>query len=376
MGDAFVPCTSAGAEVKSNMGKRTWDFFVAHASADRELAEGLYELLSPQFRVFLDSRSLVPGDDWDQAIAKAQTESAISLILVSSNTENAYYQREEVASAIDMARNDRDQHRVVPIYVGGREAVANNLPYGLRLKHGISLIAPDGLPEIAEQLKKNLRSSLAMPPAEIVIRHKNRLSIGRALRLLPKAEFDPQGFLGRAERKYVFIGDYDEQRNRTARQILSNLGVGDSFERIDNSNVEWIALTFDIGELNAHKLDLKPATWKAAFRILSDPKRIGCFQASEEEREKLGIRPRDYYSADQMYWYERLTTPERRNTRQSQDYYIQEVLGIRNLCFDGSGITDSSSVPSRIFFITNCPVAHISYSMQELGTPDDQIALD
>jgi hypothetical protein len=98
MGDAFVPCTSAGAEVKSNMGKRTWDFFVAHASADRELAEGLYELLSPQFRVFLDSRSLVPGDDWDQAIAQAQTESAISLILVSSNTENAYYQREEVAS--------------------------------------------------------------------------------------------------------------------------------------------------------------------------------------------------------------------------------------------------------------------------------------
>ena len=75
-------------------------------------------------------------------------------------------------------------------------------------------------------------------------------------------------------------GDYDEQRNRTARQILSNLGVGDSFERIDNSNVEWIALAFDIGELNAHKLDLKPATWKAAFRLLSDPKRIGCFQAS------------------------------------------------------------------------------------------------
>lgn len=35
MGDAFVPCTSAGGEVKSNMGKRNWDFFVAPAGADR-----------------------------------------------------------------------------------------------------------------------------------------------------------------------------------------------------------------------------------------------------------------------------------------------------------------------------------------------------
>src|SRR6202022_883153 len=99
------------------------------------------------------------------------------------------YQREEVASAIDMARNDRDQHRVVPIYVGGREAVANNLPYGLRLKHGIPLIATDGLPEIAEQLKKNLRSSLAMPPAGFVIRQKTGCSFGRALRLLLRRKF-------------------------------------------------------------------------------------------------------------------------------------------------------------------------------------------
>ena len=80
--------------------------------------------MSPQFRVFLDSRSLVPGDDWDQAIAQAQTESAISLILVSSNTENAYYQREEVASAIDMIAISIVSCRSM---FGGREAVANNL---------------------------------------------------------------------------------------------------------------------------------------------------------------------------------------------------------------------------------------------------------
>jgi hypothetical protein len=46
---------------------------------------------------------LVPGDDWDQAIAQAQAESAVSLVLVSAKTEKTYYQREEIAAAIDMA---------------------------------------------------------------------------------------------------------------------------------------------------------------------------------------------------------------------------------------------------------------------------------
>jgi len=50
-----------------------------------------------------------------QAIAPAQAESAVSLVLVSAKKEKAYYQREEIAAAIDMARDDQDPRRVVPI---------------------------------------------------------------------------------------------------------------------------------------------------------------------------------------------------------------------------------------------------------------------
>ena len=141
-----------------------------------------------------------------------------------------------------------------------------------------------------------------------------------------------EGLLGNYERRYVFVGDYAEQRHRTLRQILSNLLIGDAFERVSNSNVRWLALCFEIGELNSRKLDLKPATWKAALRVLSDPRRVGCFRAKNEEYTALGRPPGDYYSGDQDYWYGRLIVDVRRYTSEGADHYIH-ILGIDWLCF-------------------------------------------
>lgn len=75
------------------------------------------------------------GDDWDIELAKAQQNSAITLVLVSAKTERAYYQREEIASAIAMARDENLNHRVIPIYLDNTEDV----PYGLRLKQGLKI---------------------------------------------------------------------------------------------------------------------------------------------------------------------------------------------------------------------------------------------
>jgi hypothetical protein len=41
-----------------------WDFFLAHAGADSQTAVALYEALSQKARVFLDERSMLPGDPW------------------------------------------------------------------------------------------------------------------------------------------------------------------------------------------------------------------------------------------------------------------------------------------------------------------------
>jgi SpoVK/Ycf46/Vps4 family AAA+-type ATPase len=130
-----------------------WDFFLAHAGGDVSTAEKLYELLTP-YQVFLDSRSLLPGDDWDQELSIAQSQAMITIVLVSSNTDNAYYQREEIAAAISMAREDKTKHRVVPVFLDDTSTSANKVPYGLRLKHGLYVSHEGGLAAIAERLRE------------------------------------------------------------------------------------------------------------------------------------------------------------------------------------------------------------------------------
>ncbi len=127
-----------------------WDIFLAHAGADSETAEELYELLAPHCKVFLDSRSLLLGDDWDRELASAQRSALVTVVLVSPNTGDAYYQREEIAAAISMARKDKDKHRVIPVFLDGEDT--KDVPYGLRLKHGIRLSPDRGTKEVAAEL--------------------------------------------------------------------------------------------------------------------------------------------------------------------------------------------------------------------------------
>ena len=129
-----------------------WDFFLAHAGADLSAAEQLYVLLEPHSKVFLDSRCLMLGDDWDQELALAQSNSLVSVVLVSSRTDNAYYQREEIAAAIDMARRNREDHRVVPVYLDNALAERSAIPYGLRLKHGLSVAETGDFQQVAGRL--------------------------------------------------------------------------------------------------------------------------------------------------------------------------------------------------------------------------------
>ncbi|MGX7672021.1 toll/interleukin-1 receptor domain-containing protein [Plantactinospora sp. DSM 117369] len=356
-----------------------WDFFIAYATADRAAAEELYDLLSPPFRVFLDQRSLLPGDDWDSRLPAAQRSAAVTLVLISGGTDRAYYQREEIAQAVELSRREDGLHRVVPILLD-ESAGAAHLPYGLRLKQAVPVTDAGGLRQVAERLRDTLRHCLALSPDELLRRYEERTVVERAVRLVPRDGFDPTGQLGLSTRKYVFVGDYEEQRHRTLRQILANLWIGDAFEQVDNSNGPWLALTFDLGELNRRKMDLLPATWKAAFRILSDPSRAGCFEATDEERTLLGRPPRNYYSDDQQAWYSSCTIRERRYTPWGTDYFIREVLGISWLCFTGTGITQgtrrSTGLPSRVFFVRNLPLRSIDYQIQDLGVPDDDTVLE
>ena len=108
-------------------------------------------MLAAKCRVFLDSQCLLPGDDWDLKLSEAQARSRITVVIVSEVTGQAYYEREEIATAIAMARENENLHRVVPIFLEKLPPDAA-LPYGLRLKHGISASPPGDIASVAEQL--------------------------------------------------------------------------------------------------------------------------------------------------------------------------------------------------------------------------------
>src|SRR5262245_46283872 len=130
----------------------TYDFFIAHAGSDTAQAEELYAFLVPRARVFLDSKSIRLGDDWDAAIEQAQRASFVTIVIVSSRTERAYYQRVEIAAAIAMARRQGERHRVVPLFLEDNPET-DAIPYGLGLKHGLKLSDRLTLAGAAERLQ-------------------------------------------------------------------------------------------------------------------------------------------------------------------------------------------------------------------------------
>lgn len=125
----------------------SWDFFLAHAGPDLAIAEDLYGLLAPYCKVFLDKSNLLLGDQWDRKLGSAQGSSLVTVVLISKHTNEAYYQREEISAALDMARHEESGHRVVPVYLEDIKP-----PYGLQNIHGSYVYASGGLKAVAEEL--------------------------------------------------------------------------------------------------------------------------------------------------------------------------------------------------------------------------------
>jgi hypothetical protein len=133
-----------------------WDFFLAHAGADLEAARKLKRQLEPPAEVFLDDEDISLGQNWNQVLSDALRSSLIHIIMVSPKTEEAYYQGEEIAVAIQMAREDPHTRRVVPLYINSR-GVPKSVPYGLKSKHGLSVADENDLATAKERLLRTLQ---------------------------------------------------------------------------------------------------------------------------------------------------------------------------------------------------------------------------
>lgn len=59
----------------------------------------------------------------------------MTIVVVSNKSDRAYYEREEIAAAIELSRSMPTRHRVIPVYIG--DTLGGPIPYGLRIKHGL-----------------------------------------------------------------------------------------------------------------------------------------------------------------------------------------------------------------------------------------------
>jgi hypothetical protein len=133
-----------------------WDIFIAHASTNKANAEQLYDRLKEGgHSVFLDARTLQPGDYWYREIPRALATARIMVVLIASSDESSHYLHDEIVQAIDRGRTSGSP-RVIPVYLDGLLPQGKVPPYGLGVVQGIDARAVGGLGAVADQLERLL----------------------------------------------------------------------------------------------------------------------------------------------------------------------------------------------------------------------------
>lgn len=122
----------AAAAAAPTQGPETldWDVFIIHAGADRAQARQLYEALSlAGVQVYLDKARLRPSDRWPTRLVEAMRRTRVFLVLVSSHWDEGWYNDDEVARAISLARAGEGRV-ILPVDLEPERTPTHDLPYG------------------------------------------------------------------------------------------------------------------------------------------------------------------------------------------------------------------------------------------------------
>jgi hypothetical protein len=153
------------------------EFFICYPSPNRDAANALSWFLQDRKRlVVLDTEAIALGEAWDAKLSTELEQASVAVVLVSSNSAQAYYQREEISRAIRLARKASDRRHVVPVMLPG--ATEADLPYGLSIVQGLDASKSGGLERIAQILDEKFPKREVSAP---ILRRDQVL--GAALRL-------------------------------------------------------------------------------------------------------------------------------------------------------------------------------------------------
>ncbi|HEX2874562.1 MAG TPA: TIR domain-containing protein, partial [Polyangiaceae bacterium] len=136
--------------------QKAYDYFISYASENANWARTLRSMLPRTASVFF-AEEVPKGQDWETTIRRAITGTRNFVVLVSSASSSATYQRAEVDFALRAAEVDPGM-RITPVCVGiGDDA----LPLGLNLKQAIVITTADEMPQaVAHLVRKPVESGV------------------------------------------------------------------------------------------------------------------------------------------------------------------------------------------------------------------------
>jgi len=130
-----------------------YDFFIAYATPDRRQAQELCWLLEDDScKVFLDEQDLRLGTLWQPTLREALEASRAIVVLVSTHADDAFYQQEEIARAIQLTRDKARAHTVIPVILEKLPQGAVSMPYGMSSLQARDATRSGGLKRVAAEL--------------------------------------------------------------------------------------------------------------------------------------------------------------------------------------------------------------------------------
>jgi hypothetical protein len=130
-----------------------YDFFIAYATPDRRQAQDLcWFLQDNSCEVFLDLQNLSPGALWPSALREALEASRAIVVLVSTHTDDTFYQQEEIVRAIQLTRDKPQAHTVIPVILEKLPQGAVSMPYEMSSLQALAATRSGGLERVAAEL--------------------------------------------------------------------------------------------------------------------------------------------------------------------------------------------------------------------------------
>ncbi|MEZ6032005.1 MAG: toll/interleukin-1 receptor domain-containing protein [Planctomycetaceae bacterium] len=106
-----------------------YDVFICHCSIDKEgVVDPLVAACTESgIRCWIDSREIQWGDSIPERISEGLQKSRFVLVVISQNTITRRWQPKEISAALN-AENSHGAVRVLPLYVGDRTMLEQQLP--------------------------------------------------------------------------------------------------------------------------------------------------------------------------------------------------------------------------------------------------------